>query len=397
MKLAEKRVEIHAVLPEQEEPVAPTFLPYYYPKVQKWAFIFQEESTKEEDSATKGKQRDDKDNNTTSEQPNNKVSMEVVFLDETTWRNMMVKVASQVLKKLKSWGVNHERTRDTGGYQKLGHYDRIFPCTKYRETYDRLKKKYKDWASKWTEGTDPIKYVFEDIQIASYLISLWEIEELRNPHSQKDYKCTFVDLGCGNGFLVYLLTMEGYLGKGIDLQKRKIWDEYPENVVLEKVALIPEEVEFEGVDWIIGNHSDELTPWIPYIASRSGYSTKYFVLPCCFFDFSGKFKSNDQKKGKYLLYREYIEYVGTQCGYEVEWDTLRIPSTKNVAQIGRKRTAQNTQQFSQQIQANHKLLLKDYTGITFPVNRDPEWHRERAKKQRPYKPKKRLKVDTTQN
>lgn len=25
---------------------------------------------------------------------------------------------------------------------------------------------------------------------------------------------------------------------------------------------------FSGYDWIIGNHSDELTPWIPVIAAR---------------------------------------------------------------------------------------------------------------------------------
>ncbi len=27
---------------------------------------------------------------------------------------------------------------------------------------------------------------------------------------------------------------------------------------------------FPGVDWILGNHSDELTPWIPVMACLSG-------------------------------------------------------------------------------------------------------------------------------
>ena len=30
---------------------------------------------------------------------------------------------------------------------------------------------------------------------------------------------TFVDLGCGNGFLVHILTSEGYRGYGIDLNE----------------------------------------------------------------------------------------------------------------------------------------------------------------------------------
>ena len=40
----------------------------------------------------------------------------------------------------------------------------------------------------------------------------------------------FVDLGCGNGFLTYLLIEEGNSGWGIDRQRRGIWDEYPAEV-----------------------------------------------------------------------------------------------------------------------------------------------------------------------
>ena len=35
---------------------------------------------------------------------------------------------------------------------------------------------------------------------------------------------------------------------------------------------------FSGVDWILGNHSDELTPWIPVIAALSG-QTHAFKTP----------------------------------------------------------------------------------------------------------------------
>lgn len=46
-------------------------------------------------------------------------------------------------------------------------------------------------------------------------------------------KPSFVDLGCGNGLLVYILNEEGYSGYGIDVRKRKIWDMYPEHVKLQ--------------------------------------------------------------------------------------------------------------------------------------------------------------------
>lgn len=36
-------------------------------------------------------------------------------------------------------------------------------------------------------------------------------------------KQTFVDLGCGNGLLTFLLVSEGYEGYGIDIADRKIW------------------------------------------------------------------------------------------------------------------------------------------------------------------------------
>lgn len=45
---------------------------------------------------------------------------------------------------------------------------------------------------------------------------------------------------------------------------------------------------FPEYDWLIGNHSDELTPWIPVMASRSSFTTRYFVLPCCAHDFNKK-------------------------------------------------------------------------------------------------------------
>ena len=36
-------------------------------------------------------------------------------------------------------------------------------------------------------------------------------------------KQSFVDLGCGNGFLTYLLVSEGHPGWGVDVFSRDIW------------------------------------------------------------------------------------------------------------------------------------------------------------------------------
>lgn len=204
------------------------------------------------------------------------------------------------------------------------------------------------------------QYVYEELAIAAYLLALFERERTGGQPKQ-----SFIDLGCGNGFLSYLLMEEGHPGKGIDLQKRGIWDMYPERVSqnLERLSIDPEQFACNDVDWIIGNHSDELTPWIPAIAARSQtvrstddsrlpsdvVRPKFFVLPCCFYDFDGRkfafgntrrtLAVRDSGEGKYLQYLKYIERICMAFGFcvhdIVERENLRIPSTKNIALLGR--------------------------------------------------------------
>ena len=57
--------------------------------------------------------------------------------------------------------------------------------------------------------------------------------------------------------------------------------------------------QFSNFDWIIGNHSDELTPWMPVLARRS--NAKLFLLPCCPFEFYGKLRRS--KSGSKSHYR----------------------------------------------------------------------------------------------
>lgn len=107
----------------------------------------------------------------------------------------------------------------------------LVPTDKYAELYGQLKQKYGAEIVKiWPENTDPLKFVYEDIAIATYLLLIWEKERIDLGTEERQ---TFLDLGCGNGLLVHILASEGHKGLGIDLRKRKIWDLFPESTHLE--------------------------------------------------------------------------------------------------------------------------------------------------------------------
>ncbi|CAL8377643.1 unnamed protein product, partial [Boreogadus saida] len=188
----------------------------------------------------------------------------------------------------------------------------------------------------WPEVTDPEKFVYEDVAIATYLLVLWGEERAERGVTEKQ---SFVDLGCGNGLLVHILSNEGHPGKGIDVRKRKIWDMYGPQTCLEEKAITPGEgFLFPATDWLIGNHSDELTPWIPVMAARSSFACRYFVLPCCFFDFYGKFQRRRCGTSQYKEYIDYIAEVSRASGFHTDEDCLRIPSTKRVCLVGKSRS-----------------------------------------------------------
>lgn len=209
----------------------------------------------------------------------------------------------------------------------------------YMTLYKTLKAKY--WlklSSDWERltNTDPEKFIHEDISIATYLILAW-----------KHLNCCveqFVDLGCGNGLLVYILRNEGYMGYGVDLRKRKIWDLYECNYLKEK-AVNPEYDSFDDCDWLIGNHSDELSPWLPLIANRSkSRLCNLFLIPCCLFDFNKKFDVKIKNESRYDTYVKYLEKVFSFSGFDVIKDKLRIPSTKNYCLIGLKNEKKEIQE-----------------------------------------------------
>lgn len=148
----------------------------------------------------------------------------------------------------------------------------------------------------------------------------------------------FADLGCGNGFLVYILIREGYQGYGYDVRRRKLWSLYPDNVSSRLYEQTIEPLKFNlpsNVDWLIGNHSDELSPWLPVLAATCHKNANYFLLPCCAFEFSGKkYQRRNSSVSGYSDFCEYAEKISNICGFRTLKDRLKIPSTKRIALIG---------------------------------------------------------------
>ncbi|VDN35456.1 unnamed protein product [Gongylonema pulchrum] len=171
----------------------------------------------------------------------------------------------------------------------------------YASLYQEIKQRWgQQIVANWTERTDPQKFVYEDCAIASYLLSFWRKNDL--------LPLRFCDIGCGNGLLVHLLKQNGVTGYGIDLRKRRIWANFVETDLRER-ALNPENDIIENADFLIGNHTDELTPWIPIMAARS--RSNFFLLPCCPFDFYGRFqkKSGDVSGSPYFSFLQFIRGI----------------------------------------------------------------------------------------
>jgi tRNASer (uridine44-2'-O)-methyltransferase len=113
-------------------------------------------------------------------------------LDEAKWLQFVL------LKKIESW---MENCLDDQDQQRIETHQ-LIESESYNEVYNELKEKYgKKLEDGWEESTDPKKFIYEDIAIASYLIVLWRKERSENDKLQK-----FVDLGCGNGLLVFILS-----------------------------------------------------------------------------------------------------------------------------------------------------------------------------------------------
>ncbi|XP_013110908.1 probable tRNA (uracil-O(2)-)-methyltransferase [Stomoxys calcitrans] len=252
------------------------------------------------------------------------------------WFNYVLK--PKLLKWVLSKGKNTETAGNNGSLC-------LVDIEKYNCLYKELKRKYSEKALQlWNEAnesTDPLKFIYEDLAIAAYLITLWQASDLNNTSVE-----AFADLGCGNGLLVYILIEEGFKGYGFDVRSRKIWSYYSSNVAQYLYEQTIDPLNFNlpvDVNWIIGNHSDELSPWVPVLAAINNYRMNYFLLPCCAFEFSGnKFQRRNSSVSTYNDFITYTQNISMQCGFETEKDRLKIPSTKRMALIGRSRNYSST-------------------------------------------------------
>ncbi|KAI8641409.1 hypothetical protein BD408DRAFT_418237 [Parasitella parasitica] len=294
-------------------------LPFYYPKVKAYSFVYDSGTFDENDNEQQGTLR-----------------LEITPLDTlnpSVTDPKMQYALKTLLHKLFKWCVQNRL-----GYTKKAHHDVLVPKETYQLMYQYMKAKYgPQLVTNWTEQTDPKKFVYEDIAIASYLLCIWKHEEEKTKRKQN-----FIDLGCGNGLLTFLLSGEGYEGYGIDIADRKIWPALSgkKKDMLRVQALYPAKAIYPNTEWLIGNHADELVPWIPIIAAKSGANCKFIVIPCCFYGLDGTRSLSlplSATVGKYKAYTDYVKDIALKAGFHVEQDFLRIPSTKNIAIIGRTR------------------------------------------------------------
>ncbi|KAI0305739.1 hypothetical protein B0F90DRAFT_1624965 [Multifurca ochricompacta] len=296
-------------------------------------------------------------------------------------------------------------------YKKRVIHDVLVPRETYQDFYLIMRERHKGLVNDWHEVTDPLKHVFEDIGIATFLMLLWKDsygpETIPSGHTDAiNAKAPtdepwhrwprppggFVDLGCGNGLLTHILISEGYSGYGIDLRARRSWVHYPTAtqtcLVVRALDPIAASVDYypgvrpseENQDrdksedkdiknesqmtllpldsFLIGNHADELTPWVPLLATRVRASG-YLSIPCCAWGLDARFdrardvplcavdtealnlgggnESGDGVGSSYALYRVWLASLSVHCGWAVEVEVLRIPSTRNWAIVGRKR------------------------------------------------------------
>ncbi|TVY84441.1 tRNA (uracil-O(2)-)-methyltransferase [Lachnellula suecica] len=300
------------------------------------------------------------------------ISIHYSFYDSEPRSTKLERTAQHLLAALHKHGQG-----SAAGYVKRVQHDVILPQAIVQNTYARLKAKYgKALCEGWVESTDPTKHVFEDLGIAAFLIELWA-----EMYKEKPFP-GFVDIGCGNGLLVHILLEEGYSGWGFDARKRKSWSTWSQKAQdnLRDLVLIPSIIQtcrsqspaksnpperdttqrseetkeetqkmevgihngvFPDGTFIISNHADELTPWTPILATIS--SSPFIMIPCCSHALSGsRFRAPPPKNASastsaFASLVVWVSKIAEDCGWEVEKEMLRIPSTRNTALIGRRR------------------------------------------------------------
>ncbi|KAF2708276.1 DUF1613-domain-containing protein [Pleomassaria siparia CBS 279.74] len=382
----------------------PDKIPFYHPKIRGLAILYTYHPT-----VSPGK-------------PLGTLSLYYDLFPQRPLDNRMTRTALKMLEIIHK----HSRGR-MAGYQKRVHHDIVIAQKPFQDTYAYLKGKYcKGLIDAWVEQTPAEKHVFEDLGIAAFLIELWtgmygggnsaqesaefkgeemqgaerneEIDlERANANAKAKAKTNFpgfVDIGCGNGILVWILNQEGWSGWGFDARRRKTWATFDSSYddKLKEMLLVPEVLNLKpssiDVDinvneslatthlagpathngifptgtFIVANHADELTIWTPCLAFLS--ESPFIAIPCCSHNFGGtrfraprraakaagaplaenhaisapaKPKGKPATQSAYSTFCSYVSHVTSLMDYVPESEYLRIPSTRNFAVLGREK------------------------------------------------------------
>ncbi|KAK8227791.1 hypothetical protein BKA81DRAFT_284814, partial [Phyllosticta paracitricarpa] len=314
----------------------PEDVPFYHPTVHSLAFLHRfPPSTSAATSSSP-----------TSPQPTGTFSLHYRLFPSSELTTRLRRTALALLTL-----INKHSLGQKAGYRKRVHHDVVVPQAAFQDTYTDLKARYaKRLIDGWVEQTPAGKHVFEDLGIASFLIEVWKA--MYDKETKKPPFPGFVDIGCGNGLLVYILLSEGFRGWGFDARRRKTWDTFPASVQEHLKEMVLQQQHFHnGIfapgTFIISNHADELTPWTPLLASLS--SSPFLAIPCCSHNFNGaRFRApangNEsgalpRKDGKqpsaYASLTAWVARLAAKVGYEVETEMMRIPSTRNAGVLGR--------------------------------------------------------------
>lgn len=308
------------------------------------------------------------------------VSTHYRFFDDSERSEKPTRTALNLLRVLHKHGEGQ-----AAGYKKRVNHDVLVPQVGLQNRYAELKQKYaRSLVQDWEETTDPMKHVFEDICIAAFLIELWS-----QMYTDVEFP-GFVDIGCGNGLLVHILNCENYSGWGFDARARRSWAKYgtkvqvrkssgslEERQSLETRVLLPSVIRdmqqgttdqirddqihdglFPKGTFIISNHADELTPWTPILARLS--DCPFIMIPCCSHNLTGaRFRAAPPKDrtaspSAFNSLCEWVAQIARDCGWKVEKEMLRIPSTRNTAFVGRSTTGDP--------QPDVHVLLQKYGG-----------------------------------
>ncbi|KAG5640602.1 hypothetical protein DXG03_007952 [Asterophora parasitica] len=290
-------------------------------------------------------------------------------------------------------------------YKKRVMHDCLVPREPYQDLYLLMRERHKHVVDTWQELID-----LQDIGIATYLMLLWKdsyatsaMKEAPVANRDEPWRSWprppggFLDFGCGNGLLTHILVQEGYEGAGIDLRARTSWSHYPTSTQssLHVHAFNPtsssSEPYFKPGIFIIGNHADELTPWVPVFSTLHSASG-YLSIPCCAWSFDTKYERSstamfpipgegsefadtlnlggDGGNGSsYSMYRIWLASLSLYCGWEVECETLRIPSTRNWAIVGRRR---NKDAPAEQPEENVQRIMQNVAERDIFKARKPE-------------------------